>query len=154
MRMQESLSYWQGFGMAVAFFATLMTADQVATVNRGLRSRGWNTTRGRVVDEGLCTVRWRFGKMNTPALLYEYVVDGETYRNDVISHRGSIFRSAARAVLARYRRGQRVTVYYDPDHPQLAVLEPGSSFGGFCRVVVSLGVIGLGLWMFYGNPPS
>jgi hypothetical protein len=48
-------------------------------------------------------------------------------------------------LLGKYRPGRRVTVYYDPAHPHLAVLEPGASFGGLVRVLISGAVVWGGL---------
>ena len=139
-----------GWGLLLSCFATMMTAEQVAALDRGLRSRGWPTVHGRVVDETVLTMRWQFGWAHSPAVRYEYEVGGEVHRAHTVSYRGPIFRRAAQRTLDRYRPGQRVTVYYDPRNPARAVLEPGSSFGGFVRVLVSVGILGLGLWLYYG----
>jgi hypothetical protein len=144
------MSASQGWGLALSFFSTLMAAEQAVALDRGLRSRGWPATPGRVVDETILTVRWQLGWAHSPAVLYEYEVDGEVIRSHTVSYRGSIFRRGARTTLNRYRPGQPVTVYYDPNNPARAVLEPGSSFGAFLRVLISFGVLGTGLWLYYG----
>jgi hypothetical protein len=144
------MSETQGLGLGLALFGTLMAAEQVVCLDRALRSRGWSTASGRVLDEAIFSVRWQFGMAHSPAVLYEYQVDGETYRAHSVSYRGSIYRRGAQAALDRYRPGQRVTVYYDPARPELAVLEPGASFGGLLRVLVSFGFLALGLWLYYG----
>jgi hypothetical protein len=138
-----------GLGLLLSCFATMMTAEQAAALNRGLSSRGWPTARGRVLDETILTMRWQFGWAHSPAVLYEYEVEGEVFRAHTVSYHGSIFRRGAQATLDRYRPGQPVVVYYHPRNPQRAVLEPGSSFGAFLRVLFSVGVLGLGLWLYY-----
>jgi hypothetical protein len=39
----------------------------------------------------------------------------------------------AERLVARYLPGEPVTVYYDPDHPQEAVLEQGADYGNAAR---------------------
>ena len=63
-----------------------------------------------------------------PRLQYEYDVDGATYHGtswragDTFVKRYLSAREA-RAVLARYRPGRRVTVYYNPANPTESALE-------------------------------
>ena len=69
----------------------------------------------------------------------------------VQGYRGSMTLGATVRLLGRYRPGRRVTVYYDPAHPHLAVLEPRASLGGLVRVLISGAVVWAGLRVFYGS---
>jgi hypothetical protein len=59
--------------------------------------------------------------------VYEYGVDGQTYRSERVAF-GGLIRSAmpsfARRGIAKYPAGSLVTVYYNPNEPSQAVLEP------------------------------
>jgi hypothetical protein len=89
--------------------------------------------------------------LSSPAVVYEYTVDGETYQAQTVNYRGSLTLGATVRLLGKYRPGRRVTVYYDPAHPHLAVLEPGASLGGLVRVLISGAVVWAGLRVFYGS---
>lgn len=141
----------QVLGLAISVTGTLMAADQVRGLDRALRSRGWRAVMGRVIDTATMRVRSPVAVFSSPAVLYEYTVDGETYQGQTINYVGSVTLGAAVRLVRRYRPGQRVTVHYDPAHPHLAVLEPGASFGGLIRVLISGAVIWLGLHLFYGG---
>jgi hypothetical protein len=63
----------------------------------------------------------------------------------------------AEAIVARYPVGQMVTVYYTPDDPAKAVLEPGLSLKAF--FTLSLGLVFLGVggglgYLFYATRPK
>lgn len=58
---------------------------------------------------------------------YEYTVQEEQYTGDEISFGTSVGernRTKAKAEQAKYAKGTQVDVYYDPNNPQTAVLEP------------------------------
>jgi hypothetical protein len=76
---------------------------------------------------------------------------GETYQAQTINYRGSVSLGAAVRTVQRYRSGRQVTVYYDPEHPHIAVLERGATFGGLVRVVMSALLVWVGLRVFYGG---
>ena len=78
-------------------------------------------------------------------------VSGTLMAADQIRGLDHALRSRGWRFLGKYRPGRRVTVYYDPAHPHLAVLEPGASFGGLVRVLISGAVVWAGLRVFYGS---
>lgn len=141
----------QVLGMVISVAGTLMAADQIRGLDDALRSRGWRTAHGRILDTATLRLRSPIGWLSSPAIVYEYTVEGETYQAQTLNYRGSVTLGAAVAALQRYRPGRRVTVYYDPANPHLAVLEPGATFGGLVRVLISGAVVWLGLRMFYGG---
>jgi hypothetical protein len=141
----------QVLGIVISVSGTLMAADQVRGLDHALRSRGWRAVQGRILDTATLRVRSPIAILSSPAVVYEYTVDGETYQAQTVNYRGSMTLGATVRVLGKYRPGRRVTVYYDPAHPHLAVLEPGASLGGLVRVLISGAVIWAGLRVFYGN---
>jgi hypothetical protein len=67
-------------------------------------------------------------------VVYEYQVDGRSYVSDQVAfdHKSSLsIPDFAQQTVARYPVGQPVTVYYSPNDPAVAVLEPGLNAGVF-----------------------
>jgi len=68
------------------------------------------------------------GKVYTPRVVYTYAVDGVSYHGERIRVGAQTFVSSRRKVeqeLARYPVGGEVRVYYNPQNPAEALLEPG-----------------------------
>lgn len=90
----------------------------------------WATTEGRIVASRV-EVRSRPGAERTDIqygvhVLYEYTVAGKPYRSERVSFDGTAWRAnrgAANADLARYAEGAKVSVFYDPQRPERAVLD-------------------------------
>ena len=61
-----------------------------------------------------------------PQVVYAYEVDGTSYRNSRVSHLslGLRIKVIAEGIAGRHTVGSSVKVYYDPKHPQNAVIEP------------------------------
>lgn len=120
-------------------------------------AQGWPTTVGIIetvqVESFLSNERMRhqsetdgFISMHRyryfrPDIVYRYQVNKIDYRGSRISLGGRLyatFDAFARRRVARYTPGEQVTVYYDPDNPAMAVLEP-RAYGGW--VVWSLALL-------------
>jgi hypothetical protein len=128
-------------------------------------SRSWPTVKGRitqcdVVRKGGTTGRGVSNVRYEIELAYSYTVDGKRFRGDRmqvfgVSHK---FEDDAQEHARQYPVGKAVPVYYNPDDPEDAVLEPGivpsasvqggrwASIGG-----VVVGVIVLLLALFGGR---
>lgn len=97
------------------------------------------------------------------AVQYQYEVAGNPYVASRIAlgegGRASEFyeeRAEAEAAAAeRFPTGSSLTVYYDPDDPTSAVLEPGSNWGTFVPLLFGLFLGGAGGVLYYGarRPP-
>jgi hypothetical protein len=106
-------------------------------------AQGWPTTMGTVEtaqvesflsyerkanqseSDGIISMRWQ--RYFRPDVVYRYQVDEMDYRGSRISLGGRLYASFdafARRRVGRYTPGDKVTVYYDPDNPAMAVLEP------------------------------
>lgn len=128
----------------------------------GKETESWPATAGRVlsssVDSETRTTR-RDGRTQTtttyePIVRYEYTVAGTVYtEDDVTAADFSGSQDRAYRIAGRYPDGAATTVYYDPEHPKDAVLEPGADarnvylFGGGGAV---FGIVGLGALGFAG----
>ncbi len=101
--------------------------------HRAARSAGWPTTQGEVVVS-------KVSKVGNPTSLlpayheyvqYQYSVGGRTYRSSTAGAYGGFYAGSksSERLTNRYPVGLHITVYYDPKHPEQAVIEPG--VGGF-----------------------
>ena len=99
------------------------TRDRIKS-NRAL---AWPTAEGRVLDSRLREVHDHDGTTWQAYVLYEYSVDGVGYRSDVLQLEAgsSSFTKGAQKTIARYSIGSVVPVYYNPEAPGDAMLEPG-----------------------------
>ncbi len=73
-------------------------------------------------------------------LRYDYRVNGRDYVGTSVNFGWAAvygLREQAETAASRYRPGEPVTVYYDPDHPGTAILEPDNRQGSFAPLVFS-----------------
>jgi Protein of unknown function (DUF3592) len=88
-------------------------------------SRGWQQTAGQVLSSGVVASRNLSGGGLTdyPQVIYSYSVMGQTYRSDKIQLGAAVGGSGAARAAKRYPAGSAVQVYFNPQHPEQAVLE-------------------------------
>lgn len=82
---------------------------------------------------------------------YDYVVNDHSYVNGAVDF-GSVQTSdpsTARRVLKRYPVGLQVPVYYNPDDPQDAVLEPGLNGGSWFLPIFGGVFLVVGVGVFF-----
>ena len=116
---------------------------------RAASSRNWPWTMGTVVnarirEEVHVAEHGRAYSRYYPEVAYEYVVEGRTYRSKRIRFGGLPFvystdREEIETWLADYPGGRQVQVYYHPQRPEEAVLQPGGSTAAAILIVVGLG---------------
>jgi hypothetical protein len=84
-----------------------------------------------------------------PHIVFSYRVDGKTYRRAVEFPAGTLPTPELGADwLRKYPAGQRVTIHYDPQHPEDALLEPGrGGAGDWLVVALGAGAALIGLLM-------
>jgi len=87
-----------------------------------LRAEYWLQTRGRIVDSKMMTRA--HGWLYEPKVTYEYEVGGVRHVGSGISAASElpVFPNAQERI-QRYAKGRSVAVFYDPKHPDRAVLE-------------------------------
>jgi hypothetical protein len=124
--------------LVVLFLPPVLLLGQLMRSSRlaGQSSR-WARAQGFIEDSGITAqnsgpkggLRKYFARVR-----YAYEVDGATLHSSAIwlpgQHETGTF-DEAEVLAERYSVGSRVTVFFDPRHPELAVLEPGSN-GGLC----------------------
>ena len=97
-------------------------------------SQKWPAETGTITASSIETSRSNKGNtMYSADIRYTYQVNGQGYTGSKVSF-GDVSTSDsadARKIVSRYQSGQAVTVYYNPQDPQQAVLETGFSPGLF-----------------------
>jgi hypothetical protein len=96
-------------------------------------STGWPTTPGQIVSSRVIEHRQtnEDGDPHTSywvQVRYAYMVNGISYSSERVNlgvGGGGDSPAGAQRVVSRYPAGSRATVYYDPQNPQEALLEPG-----------------------------
>ena len=118
---------------ALFFFAGLMVFKHITQplAQEAAASKEWPTVEGVVSYSELTKTRDTDGNsMYSPNIQYYYTVNGDAFQgSDIQTVDGSTsLKSSVKKTLAKYPKGKTVTVFYDPDYPSIAVLEPGASF--------------------------
>lgn len=126
-------------------------------LRRAAASGAWPSVEGRVVRSRVSAMSGENGPTYAPDVGYVYLVDGaertaaRLFVGDSLSTSDGGY---ARGYCERYPVGKTVSVYYDPDDPDSAVLEPGLTKRSFFVLTFGLGFVffggwfGLLLWMF------
>lgn len=130
-------------------------------------SRNWPAVTGRIQN-----VRVTWGLSNSQEAMpdreyyfevqYAYEVDGQTYSGDRYSlgdgsnAAGRTYNSedeAHEAAAAAYTAGSDITVYYDPAAPEMAVIQPGASFGTYAPLLLGIFFLlgGVAFWRLYSR---
>ncbi len=140
-----------GFGV-VFFLASLLAATTAFKDWRRYReSENWVPVTAQIVSGNISARR---GSKSTSYVLdikYSYKVLGQSYENNQFSFgsegTGYDTRKKAEGILAKYPIGNQVTIYYDPNNPQQAVLERKyDSTGAILAVIV--GILGIGMIIY------
>lgn len=119
---------------ATVFFVSGLMAYQHITkplAEEAEASKEWPTVEGIVTFSELNKSRDSDGKdMYSANIQYNYSVGGKEYSDGSIQtlDGSSSVKSSVKKTIKKYAVGTKVTVYYDPEFPNTAVLEPGTSF--------------------------
>lgn len=100
--------------------------------NKARAARKWPTTTGRVLFSEVEARRSHsseggYSTAYYPNVVYEYQVDGKRYQSNqfyVAMPVGLGFRGAVERKVAQFPVGSMVEVYYNPENPTQAALEP------------------------------
>ncbi len=130
--MRKRQSFLGTLVLAVVFFIAGFTAYQYLTkpiAEEAEASKNWPTVEGVITHSELIKSRDSDGKdMYSASVRYEYSVDNKKYSDSGIRVTDSKtnVKSSVKKTLKKYAKGTHVTVYYDPEFPGTAVLEPGT----------------------------
>lgn len=95
-------------------------------------SPSWPTVQGQVIHSEVALHRDSDGdRMYSPDIAYNYTVNSQQYDSSQVGmlDGSTSIRGTVQDTVKRYPSGTTVTVYYDPEDPANAVLEPGLKGG-------------------------
>lgn len=108
------------------------TNFSVPMVEEAKVSESWPTTSGVITHSEIQQSESDGTTMYAANINFDFTVDNKSYSGDRISlSSGNATTSSIREVkkeLLQYQLGANVTVYYDPEFPKNAVLQPGADF--------------------------
>jgi hypothetical protein len=119
----------------------------------GYASKKWPSVEGKVtssyVQKQVRSIKDSSKKPTYyPKVRYQYSVGGKTYTGDRIRFsggEGGEKKSESQSVVDRYPSGQKVVVYYNPKHPERAVLLMGFTWKTFMPFVAGLAFLAVGI---------
>ena len=124
-------------------------------MKRAYESRSWPNTQGTVISSYIDKRSHRDSNKRTsivytPKIQYQYQVEGKHYTCKRIAFGGESGgkRSKAKKVVDRYPSGKKVTVYYNPQDPKVAVLKAGFSWGAILAFLAGGIFFGVGVMGF------
>ena len=110
-------------------------------------SRDWPCVAGRITESTMQVTRRRRSTRYSPRVSYTYSVMGQAYfgaGTTIGATQGFSSQANVQAQLAKYPLGQPVSVYYDPQRPSQATLEPGATRGAWGTVLMGVITGGMG----------
>lgn len=128
----------------------------IRTIFYARATRKWPTVEGIVLGSGIVRSMSSSSSRNSTItnqytykaeIAYEYEVDGQRYVSNRVHLLDIATSNPGRAQLiqSRYKEGRPVRVYYQPDNPEQALLEPGGSSGAWLPILVGAGFFIIGL---------
>ena len=139
-------------GIALQLAGLGLLTDGIRQALPAIRSRRWIAVTGRVIASkpvsSPAQVQWGRGSALVwdPGVVYEYIVDGATYRSQRVSFGGHWPSGAgAQRIANRFRPGERVVVWHDPVLHDQAVLERGAGAGNAVQLTAGLVLFVVGL---------
>ncbi len=122
-------------------------------LRRAQATRSWPTTSGIVNSSQVGEWQDSDGDDLYGAMVeYGYTVGDASHRAHQIclGQSQSSIRATHEKLVARYPVGESVTVYYDPECPSEAVLEPGVRFGACLPLLFGVCMTGFASFMLWG----
>lgn len=141
-----------GIGAFVQYF---MQGKQVSGSMR------WPTVLGKITDVGIVAEerreddddgRIRIKALYRPDVQYAYAVGGREFHSNAWKWGWTAFypdEASARAPVAKYAVGASIPVFYDPENPEVAILEPGNTDGRGVQFVFGAAFVLAGILMFW-----
>src|SRR2546430_13964494 len=121
-------------------------AIAVDLLTTGRRSTSWPRARGFVRRAWTPLLGQVLTGWASPALDYQYVVDGVLHHGSRVRYGGYFWLSQARRARYRYEAGAQVDFFYEPRKPNSAVLEPRPP--DYVLVILMYGAVFIGAGSF------
>jgi hypothetical protein len=108
----------------------------------------WPNTIGKIVSSEVRTNDSGDGPLYEADVIYQYSIDDFEYSSKRVSYGLWIFSNTrTEKIVNKYQAGKEVLVYYNPDSPKEAVLEPGTQSIIYVIIIVALFFILIGLYL-------
>ncbi len=120
---------WLSAGWALTLVGAIMFPVAIVDLRNSSLPQTWPTTAGLVTTSEVRSTTNSSGRLGVdvvyfPHVNYNYTIGGQNYVGAHVYHgKGPDSQQAAQTVVDRYRVGSRVSVYYNPQKPDIAVLE-------------------------------
>ena len=163
IHIQKPPRYMGIIGIGVALLVFFLGLDEMKLI---WECSDWPSVSGTIISSDIReTTEWARKGIKTgsdrtlylPNILYNYDVQGNRYRSYRVFFEGGgdfidyIDPGNAREIVSRYPPGKTVSVHYNPDNPQLAVLETGAKFSHLLLPATGILFLLLGLWALFGK---
>ncbi len=135
------------FGLIFAAAGLFLLWQGVKEHRACRESRNWPCVEGRITESAVQVTRRHHSTSYSPQIAYTYSVAGQAYFSAAVTIGATrTFSSYAKAQTqtAKYPLGQTVSVYYDPQQPAEATLEPGATGGAWGTVLMGVITGGMG----------
>ena len=108
----------------------------------------WPAVEG-IIEESTVSSESTEGNDLLPHIKFCYRVEQQTYRQ-LMQFSGDITPSQefAQSYVDKFPEGTRVQVYYNPENPEIATLEPGLGKGDWLVLAIGLGTLIFGILLF------
>ncbi|QDT88510.1 DUF3592 domain-containing protein [Gimesia algae] len=121
-------------------------------IEQARASTGWPVTTGEVLESDVKSHRSSNSKSSTYSahVVYRYQIEDKNYEAQTVWFGSDIStsdKSLAENTVKKYPVNQSVTVYYDPQHPVAAVLEPGVFMTTWFYYLFGWAFLGAGILM-------
>ncbi len=117
-----------GIALSISGYCVIVSA---------IASSSWPKVQGQIIASDIKRRHSDRGRViHTAKVFYKYSVNATKYSSNKISF--GEYNHAGR-IVNLYRKGKTVWVYYNPEKPQIAVLEPGISWDSF--FLLGMGVL-------------
>ena len=140
-----------GFGAIVLATGVALYVVQFRQGLRADASKKWPKAQATVIASALEPAperRWRY----RAAIQYRYRVGAKDYQSERIFWGGNEGRKRhMESVVAAYPAGGSMRIYYDPQNPSEAVIDPTQHTGSRATVVYAMAMITIGLFAFVGG---
>jgi hypothetical protein len=108
----------------------------------------WPATEGKITASKIEEVRGNRGTAYHARIRFSYAIQGKAFSANTPKYGYYHDYGNVRILTKKYPKGSKAQVFYDPENPSNAVLEPGYSHAITVELIVIVAL--LGIWLFAG----
>jgi uncharacterized protein DUF3592 len=137
-------------GLPVLVVSGFASLERTILLRLAIRSRTWPRASGYIVAAARDVPVFQDPVARfSPALAYEYTVGDASYTGTRVRFGGYKFLNTARRIGYRYPPSSKVHVAYNPERPDQAVLEPGTTLGDYGTLFGCVGWAVFGVYVAF-----